>query len=428
LLWLSECGGDRGSDIGIASAKSLFSGLGGGGAFSQLPSLHLITVPFGAQSDGSKKEPSTMVKSRASSPPRPAGGLSGRNAVKASPVNTIPSTPGWDCSSSPTLSPDERAAIEQTLSESAVVGAVEAVSKEDALRRFTQNFGTVAEAAGDLPTNPLPASVEVRLRPGANPSEVASLAQTAAGLAGVADVRYDRQWIERLMYAVDVVRAGGFALAALLVCAAALTVASVVRLALFARREEIHIMQLVGAPIAYIRGPFVVEGLIQGGIGAIAALVVLWITFVVVRSRADAWLAGADPSPFSIPPGGGPRFAFPRVAPGSLEEALDRVEALAEWAGAVSGSPASEGGLWKSIRAHAARRSLLDALAERVARETAFLAPEERRDIVRAGIFLPPEAHSRLLSSILGIDPEPAALSAEGERGDPLLVLAKRLM
>ena len=56
-------------------------------------------------------------------------------------------------------------------------------------------------------------------------------------------------------------------------------------------------MQLVGAPIAYIRGPFVVEGLIQGGIGAIAALVVLWIAFFVVRSRADAWLAGAiDPA------------------------------------------------------------------------------------------------------------------------------------
>ena len=56
-------------------------------------------------------------------------------------------------------------------------------------------------------------------------------------------------------------------------------------------------MQLVGAPIAYIRGPFIVEGLIQGGIGAVVALVVLWITFFVVRGRADTWLAGAiDPA------------------------------------------------------------------------------------------------------------------------------------
>jgi cell division transport system permease protein len=193
--------------------------------------------------------------------------------------------------------PDQRAAIEKTLGESAVVGAIQLVSKEEALRRFRQNFGALAEAAGDPASNPLPASIEVQLRPGVNPAEVGALAQKAAGLPGVADVRYDRQWIQRLMYAVDVVRTGGFALAALLMFAAALTVASVVRLALLARREEIHIMQLVGAPIAYIRGPFIVEGLIQGGMGAIAALVILWITFLVVRSRADAWLAGAvDPS------------------------------------------------------------------------------------------------------------------------------------
>jgi len=194
---------------------------------------------------------------------------------------------------SDTASPEQRAAIGKTLRDSPVVAALEVVSKEDALRRFKQNFGVLAEAAGDLTANPLPGSVEVRLRPNANPIDVASLAEKAEGLAGVADVRYDRQWIQRLMYAVDIVRAGGFVLAALLVFAAALTVASVVRLALFARREEIHIMQLVGAPIAYIRGPFIVEGLIQGGLGAIAALIVLWVAFLTVRSRADTWLAGA---------------------------------------------------------------------------------------------------------------------------------------
>jgi len=144
--------------------------------------------------------------------------------------------------------------------------------------------------------------------------------------------------------------------------------------------------------------------------------------------QVDAWLVGSDPLPFPVPSGGIPRFAFPHAPPGSVEEALDRVETLADWAGAVSGSPASEGALWKSIRAYAARRSLLGALDERCALETAFLTPEERRDIVRTGIFLPPEAHSRLLSSILGIDPGPAAILTEGEKGDPLIVLAKRLL
>jgi cell division transport system permease protein len=191
------------------------------------------------------------------------------------------------------VSADQRTAIEQTLRGSAVVASLDPVSKDEALRRFRQNFGALADAAGDATANPLPASLEVRLRPRANPAEVGALAEKIGGLPGVADVRYDRQWIQRLMSAVNVVRAGGFILAALLVCAAALTVASVVRLALFARREEIHIMQLVGAPIAYIRGPFIMEGLIQGAIGALAALVLLWIGFAVVRSRTVEWLSGA---------------------------------------------------------------------------------------------------------------------------------------
>jgi hypothetical protein len=147
----------------------------------------------------------------------------------------------------------------------------------------------------------------------------------------------------------------------------------------------------------------------------------------LLSGQIDAWLVGADPSPFPAPSAAISRFAFSRVTPVSIEEALDRIEALAEWVRSVSGSPASEGGLWKSIRAYATRRSLLDALEERCALEPMFLAPDERRDLVRAGIFLPPEAHSRLLSLILSIDQASAALAAKGEKGDPLIVLAKRL-
>lgn len=148
----------------------------------------------------------------------------------------------------------------------------------------------------------------------------------------------------------------------------------------------------------------------------------------LLSGRIDAWIVGQVPPPFPGSRDTHPRFAFPRLPPVRVEEALDRVEALAEWACAVSGSPASEGALWKSIRAHETRRSLLAALDERCARETAFLSTEERRDIVRAGIFLPPEAHSRLLSTILGIDRDAAPLPPGAEKGDPLIVLAKRLM
>ena len=94
-------------------------------------------------------------------------------------------------------------------------------------------------------------------------------------MPGVADVRYDRQWLDRLLSAIAIIRGVGLVLGAVLTIAAALTVANVVRLALYARRDEIEIMQLVGAPQAYIRGPFVMEGVLQGGIGALLALAAL---------------------------------------------------------------------------------------------------------------------------------------------------------
>ena len=112
-------------------------------------------------------------------------------------------------------------------------------------------------------------------------------------LPGVVDVRYDRQWLDRLLAAVAVLRGVGLVLGAFLTVAAALTVANVVRLALYARRDELEIMRLVGAPPVYIRGPFVMEGVLQGGIGAAAALAALAAVFLAVRARYLVPLAGA---------------------------------------------------------------------------------------------------------------------------------------
>ncbi len=94
-------------------------------------------------------------------------------------------------------------------------------------------------------------------------------------MPGVADVRYDQEWLTRLLGAVSLLRTAGLVLGTILTLAAALTVANVVRLALYARRDELDIMQLVGAPEAYVRGPFIVEGVLQGGVGALVALAAL---------------------------------------------------------------------------------------------------------------------------------------------------------
>ena len=114
-----------------------------------------------------------------------------------------------------------------------------------------------------------------------------------AGLGLVADVRYDRTWISRLSGTIRAIRGVGLIVILLLAVASAMTVANVVRLTAMARRHEIEIMQLVGAPFAYIRGPFIAEGLIQGGVGALCAVVLLLVTFAGIRARYGGFLAEA---------------------------------------------------------------------------------------------------------------------------------------
>jgi len=191
-------------------------------------------------------------------------------------------------------SPEAKTAIETMLAPGRVIAAYEFVSKSEALKRFKETFSELSAASDTVGGNPMPASYEVRLQttPGVQ-SAIDDLAVRLKEMTGVVDVRYDRQWLDRLLSAVAVLQGVGLVLGFFLVVAAALTVANVVRLALFARRDEIEIMELVGAPTAYIRGPFVMEGILQGGIGATVALAALAAVFLATRSRYLTPLAAA---------------------------------------------------------------------------------------------------------------------------------------
>ena len=192
------------------------------------------------------------------------------------------------------ITPAERRTVEAALAPSDLIAAHEFVSKSDALARFKQTFGDLAAAVDGVGGNPLPASLEVRLRPGPGVSaSVDSLAARLRPMGGVADVRYDRQWLTRVLSAINIIRGVGLVLGSILAIAAALTVANVVRLALYARREELDIMNLVGAPQAYVRGPFVMEGVLQGGVGALVALLALGAAFLALRARYLLPLASA---------------------------------------------------------------------------------------------------------------------------------------
>ena len=195
---------------------------------------------------------------------------------------------------------EQRGVIEAFVDQSGAAAGREYISKEQALVRFRREFADLASTAAAVGDNPFPASLEVRVQRSAEADGRAdALLRRVATLPGVADVRYDRAWLSKVGAGLDSLRRAGLVLALLMAVAAAVTVAAVVRLGLHARREEIEIMQLVGASIAFIRGPFVAEGLLQGGIGALAAVLLLWAGFAVSSAswgpQLAAALEGLDP-------------------------------------------------------------------------------------------------------------------------------------
>lgn len=182
---------------------------------------------------------------------------------------------------------DERVALEGYLKSQPAVAAVEYVSKERALERFRSDFPELKDVTEGVGENPFPSAIEVRLKTANGGGTAADdLSRDVAGRPGVGDVRYDRRWLERLVGIVTTARFAAALVAAILMLGAAFTVAAVVRLSLYARRDELEIMELVGAPFSYIRGPAIFEGLLLGGIGAAVAL----IAIAVLYSTLSRWL------------------------------------------------------------------------------------------------------------------------------------------
>ena len=147
------------------------------------------------------------------------------------------------------------------------------VSREQALARFREMFRDLQLAARGPRREPVP-----RLARG-DPDGRAPVAGRgpAAGeglrraCPGVREIQYDLLWIERLATGVRLVRGVGAFLGGILVLAGVFTISNVIRLTIYAREDELDIMRLVGATRAYVKGPFVAEGMIQGGLGGLVA-------------------------------------------------------------------------------------------------------------------------------------------------------------
>jgi cell division transport system permease protein len=195
-----------------------------------------------------------------------------------------------------------RASLENRLKDDPAVESQVLVTRGEALERFRALFRDMRSLPEDLGENPFPASIEVSLRRDhQSPAEVERFVAAFEKAPGVREAQYDLLWIDRLSTGVRLVRGAGAFLGGILVLAGVFTISNVIRLTVYAREDELDIMRLVGATQAYVKGPFVAEGMIQGGLGGLIAVALLWAAFRFLRRDLMAASDLLGRAPLTLP-------------------------------------------------------------------------------------------------------------------------------
>lgn len=172
------------------------------------------------------------------------------------------------------------------------VQRVRYVDKREALAMLKRELGAQADVVDQLPSNPLPASIEVTPAPEAStPEGTRALIQRLSEFPEIEEVQGGTEWVERLAQWQRLLIGIGLAMGGVIALAAILTVTTATTLVLHTRREEIEIMRLVGATEAVIRFPLFLQGLAQGLVGAAMALGGLWLAYRFAQPRLDPILS-----------------------------------------------------------------------------------------------------------------------------------------
>ncbi|MGH2451756.1 MAG: permease-like cell division protein FtsX [Candidatus Limnocylindria bacterium] len=172
------------------------------------------------------------------------------------------------------------------------VAQVEYVSKEQALERLKEIAQRRADLEGieDVGTNPLPASLEIKLASAQESQRVAADLTEEKGLGIVAEVIDNPQVVDKLLTITRVLSFGGLAVLGMMLFVALFVIVNTIRIAVHARRDEIEIMKLVGATDWFVRWPFILEGMLVGAFGALVALAVLFAASGPVTSALIGFL------------------------------------------------------------------------------------------------------------------------------------------
>ncbi|HYU56784.1 MAG TPA: permease-like cell division protein FtsX, partial [Actinomycetota bacterium] len=170
--------------------------------------------------------------------------------------------------------------LERLISDMPEVASVEFESKEAAYERFKRIFANQEALVQNVTADAMPQSFRIKLN---DPEKFEVISARLANEPGIDQIIDQREILKRLFAVTRVLRVGAFAAGIIMLLSAAALIGNTVRMAVFARRKEIGIMKLVGATNWFIRVPFLIEGMVEGLLGAGAAilgLLVIKVAFI----------------------------------------------------------------------------------------------------------------------------------------------------
>jgi cell division transport system permease protein len=167
------------------------------------------------------------------------------------------------------------------------------ISEEEALARARRELVEFRDAYRDLQVNPLPASIEVRLKDGyRDAAHVEAVAQRLRGFGFVNDVRFGREWVQKLDHLRNITGVVGLVIGLAFAAVAVVIIGVTIRLTLLQRAREISIMRLVGATNWFVRGPFLLEGALKGLLGGLLSLALCYAGYLLFRDQSGGTFAG----------------------------------------------------------------------------------------------------------------------------------------